>query len=47
MNPIDLREVWIKSENEFQGDYVYLLKSFHEFIYKKMILVRMNELISS
>ena len=27
--------VWIKSENEFQGDYVYLLKSFHEFIYKK------------
>lgn len=35
MNPIDLREVWIKSENEFQGDYVYLLKSLHEFIYKK------------
>ena len=35
MNPVDLREIWIKSENEFQGDYVYLLKSLHEFIYKK------------
>lgn len=35
LNPIEIRELWIKSESDFQGDYQFLLKSFHEFIYKK------------
>lgn len=34
-NPIEIREIWIKGESDFQGDYQFLLKSFHNFVYKK------------
>lgn len=34
-NPIDVREIWITKENEFQSDYQYLLKQLHCYVYKK------------
>lgn len=33
-DPIKIREIWLKSENEFQGDYQSLLKEIHNFIYE-------------
>lgn len=33
-DPVKIRELWIKNENSFHGDYPNLLKDLHNFIYK-------------
>jgi replication factor C subunit 3/5 len=35
VDPINIRKIWIQSEDSFQADYQSLLKSFHSFIYNK------------
>lgn len=34
-NPVDVRTLWIKNESEFQGDYPFLMKNLHEYVYNK------------
>lgn len=34
-NPIEIRKLWIPRENEFQGDYQFILKQLHSYAYNK------------
>lgn len=34
-NPIEIRKLWIPRENEFQGDYQFILKQLHSYVYNK------------
>lgn len=34
-NPIEIRKLWIPRENEFQGDYQFILKQLHSYTYNK------------
>lgn len=34
MDPIDIRTEWITYEHEFQGDYQFLLKQLHSYVYE-------------
>ena len=34
-DPIKVRETWIKSEKDFHGDYPFLMKQLHTYVYEK------------
>lgn len=34
-DPIEIREIWIKNEKDFHGDYQFLLKQLHEYVYEQ------------